>query len=61
MAGVAVAAVAHGDAIEAVEPVVGRFGHPVQDDLGERLTPKRAVALAPLQAIDLYLVEHILS
>ncbi|MDE0391771.1 MAG: hypothetical protein OXI57_06840 [Rhodospirillales bacterium] len=50
----AVAPVARGEAIEAVEPVIDRLGHPALEDLGERLTPQRAVALAPLQAVRLH-------
>ena len=42
----AVASVAHGAAIETVEPVVDRLGHPALDDLGKGLAAERAVALA---------------
>ena len=47
----AVTAVAHGAAVETVEPVIDRFRHPALDDLAKRLAAQRAVALAPLQAI----------
>ena len=47
----AVASVAHGAAIETVEPVVDRLGHPALDDLGKGLAAERAVALAPLQPV----------
>ena len=47
----AVAPVAHGEAIEADEPVIDRFRHPALDDLAKRLAAQRTAALAPLQAI----------
>ena len=54
----AVAPVAHGEAIEAVEPVIDRLGHPALNDLGKRLTPERAVVLAPLKTIGLHLLHQ---
>ena len=54
----AVAPVAHGAAIEAVEPAIDRLGHPALDDLGQRLAAKRAIILAPLQTVRLHLLHH---
>ena len=47
----AVAPVAHGAAVEAVEPVIDRLGHPPLNDLGQRTAAERAVALAPIQIV----------
>ena len=59
MAGIgAVAPVAHGAVVEAVEPAIDRFGHPALNDLGECLTPERAVALAPLKPVCLHLLHQ---
>ena len=54
----AVAPVAHGKAIEAVEPAIDRFHHPALDDLGERLTPEGTIALAPLKPVRLHLLHQ---
>ncbi len=54
----AVAPVAHGAAVEAVEPAIDRFAHPALDDLGQRKAAQRAVALAPFKPIGLHLLHQ---
>lgn len=44
--------------VQPVEPVVDSFLHPPFDDLGQRLAPQRAIALAPLQSVSAHCLHH---